>query len=119
MISVRQGNWSPFLGAPKEAGGAAQDCAEESSTDRAPELVQSSCFTVLAICSLPDAYKRANEESDGKTSSGMSVLSGADLHFGDLLPTERSRGGASGEPIVEAVGPGRTDRNESESGVRP
>lgn len=48
----------------------------------------------------------------------MSVLSGADIHSGDLSPSERSPLGASGKAIAQTVGLGRFNRDDSELGIR-
>jgi hypothetical protein len=111
-------DWNPPLGTPEEAGGAAYNCAEESASDCAPELIQSSFFPVLTCCSERDASKGATEKSEYKTASDMSVPSAAGIHPDDLLPTDRSSNGASAETIAQAVGPDRSDRDQNEFGVR-
>ena len=66
-------NRNPLLGTPKEADGATYEWAEETSGEKAAELVQTSLFTVRTRCSLPDACKGANEEPEYQTAYDVSV----------------------------------------------
>ena len=118
MIAVCGDKRKSLAGPPKEAGGAAYDCADGSASDRAAELLQTSLFTVLTRCSDRDTCKGASDESDSKAESDMSVPSGASFDVGELLPTERSRAGAHSETIAYAGGPGRRNRDQSEFGFR-
>jgi hypothetical protein len=72
---------------------------------------------VVTIGSLPDSENRTDEQSEYKPSDDMPVATSACIHFGYLLPTDRSGVGASSETKMEAVGRRSSNPDQSESGI--